>query len=116
MSTFKYRVLTRGSAVLEGKRASVSKDELINYLKKSGHIVLKVEEIGGAKTTWFFSDRAVKKANVFFTQELGILLESGVSLDKSLKILAEAQENEKFNGMILDILEEVKGGKSLADA
>ena len=82
MSTFKYRVLTRGSAVLEGKRASVSKGELIDYLKKSGHIVLKVEEVGGAKTSRIFSDRSVKKATVFFTQELGILLESGISLDK----------------------------------
>ncbi len=116
MSTFKYRILTKGSAVLEGKRASVSKGELIDYLKKSGHIVLKVEEIGGAKTSRFFSDRSVKKATVFFTQELGILLESGISLDRSLRILSDAQENKKLNGMILDILEEVKGGKSLADA
>ena len=116
MSTFKYRVLTRGSAILEGKRASVGKRELIDYLKKSGHIVLKVEEVGGAKTSRIFSDRSVKKATVFFTQELGILLESGVSLDKSLRILSDAQENKKLNEMILDILEEVKGGKSLADA
>jgi general secretion pathway protein F len=116
MSTFKYRVLTRGSAILEGKRASVSKGELIDYLKKSGHIVLKVEEVGGAKTSRIFSDRSVKKATVFFTQELGILLESGISLDRSLRILSDAQENKKLNGMILDILEEVKGGKSLADA
>ena len=49
MSTFKYRVMTRGSGVLEGKRASVSKAALLDYLKKSGHIVLKVEEVGGEK-------------------------------------------------------------------
>ncbi|MBT3879546.1 MAG: type II secretion system F family protein [Candidatus Scalindua sp.] len=116
MSTFKYRVMTRGSGVLEGKRASVSKAELLDYLKKSGHIVLKVEEIGGQKAGKLFSNRSVKKATVFFTQELGILLDSGVSLDKSLRILSDAQENIKFKGLILDILEEVKGGKSLADA
>ena len=115
MSTFKYRVMTRGSGVLEGKRASVSKAELLDYLKKSGHIVLKVEEVGGKKAGTFLSNRSVKKATVFFTQELGILLESGVSLDKSLRILSDAQENIKFKGLILDILEEVKGGKSLSD-
>jgi general secretion pathway protein F len=108
--------MTRGSGVLEGKRASVSKAELLDYLKKSGHIVLKVEEIGGQKAGKLFSNRSVKKATVFFTQELGILLDSGVSLDKSLRILSDAQENIKFKGLILDILEEVKGGKSLADA
>ncbi len=56
MSTFKYRVMTRGSGVLEGKRASVSKAELLDYLKKSGHIVLKVEEIGGQKAGKLFSN------------------------------------------------------------
>jgi general secretion pathway protein F len=107
--------MTRGSGVLEGKRASGSKAELLDYLKKSGHIVLKVEEIGGQKAGKLFSNRSVKKATVFFTQELGILLESGVSLDRSLRILSDAQENIKFKGLILDILEEVKGGKSLSD-
>ncbi|MHC4184203.1 MAG: type II secretion system F family protein [Planctomycetota bacterium] len=114
MSTFKYRILAKGSAVIEGKKASVSKGELIDSLKKSGHIVLKVEEVDGSRASGIFSDRTAKKATVFFTQELGILLDSGISLDRSLKILSDAQENKKFKGMILDILEEVKGGKSLA--
>lgn len=116
MSTFKYRVIAKGSAVLEGKMASVSREELIKSLKKSGHIVLKVEEIGRAKARSLFSNWSLKKITIFFTQELGILLDSGVSLDKSLRILSEAQENRKFKGMILDILEEVKGGKSLAES
>ena len=66
MSTFKYRVMTRGSGVLEGKRASVSKAELLDYLKKSGHIVLKVEEIGGQKAGKLFSNRSVKKSYCLF--------------------------------------------------
>ncbi len=117
MSTFKYRIMTRGSAVVEGKRASPSRGELIDYLKKSGYIVLKVEEeVDGSMAAGIFSDRTAKKATVFFTQELGILLDSGISLDKSLKILSDAQENKKFKAMILDILEELKSGKSLADS
>ncbi len=116
MSTYKYRVMTKGSGVLEGKRVSPSKGELLNFLKKSGHIVLKVEEVGATKTSSFFSNRSVKKASIFFTQELGVLLNSGISLDKSLRILSDAQDDKKFNGMILDILEEVKAGKSFADA
>ncbi len=116
MGTYKYRVMTKGSGVLEGKRVSASKGELLDYLKKSGHIVLKVEEVGTAKVGRFFPNRSVKKASIFFTQELGILLDSGISLDKSLRILSDAQDDKKFNGMILDILEEVKAGKSLAGA
>ncbi len=108
--------MTRGSGVLEGKRVAVSKAELLAYLKKAGHIVLNVEEIGGEKTGRFLSNRSVKKSSIFFTQELGVLLDSGVSLDKSLRILSDSQDNKKFKELILDILEEVKGGKSLGDA
>ncbi len=116
MSTYKYRVMTRGSGVLEGKRVSASKGELLDFLKKSGHVVLKIEEVGATKTGRFFFNSSIKKASVFFTQELGVLLNSGISLDKSLRILSDAQDDKKFNGMILDILEEVKAGKSFADA
>ncbi len=108
--------MTKGSGVLEGKRVAVSKAELLAYLKKAGHIVLKIEEVGSEKSGKLLSNRSVKKATVFFTQELGILLDSGVSLDKSLRILSDAQDNKKFKVLILDLLEEVKGGKSLGDA
>ncbi|MFQ5963526.1 MAG: type II secretion system F family protein [Candidatus Scalinduaceae bacterium] len=116
MSTFKYRILTKGSAVIEGKRTAESKIELVDYLKKSGYIVLKVQEIEDSKGLWVFSDRFTKKASISFTQELGILLESGISLDRSLKILSDVQENNQFKKLVIDILGGIKDGKSFAES
>jgi len=116
MGTYKYRILTKGSAVIEGKRAAESKAKLIDYLKKSGYIVLKIKEVEDSKGWTLFSNRSARKATVMFTQELATLLDSGIPLDRSLKILSEAQENKHFSNIILDILEGVKGGKSLADS
>lgn len=116
MSTYKYRILTKGSAVIEGKKTAESKIELINYLKKSGYIVLKVQEVGETKGVRAFSDRSAKKATILFTQELAILLESGIPLDRSLNILFDAQENKRFKEIVTDILEGIKGGKSLAES
>mgnify|MGYP003488404099 FL=1 len=116
MSTFKYRILTRGSAVVEGKKTVGSKAELIAFLKKSGYVVLNVQEVKSSRKSNFFSDRSIRKSTVFFTQELGVLLDSGIPLDRSLKILSEAQENKNFKEMILEILEGVKSGKSLAES
>ncbi len=116
MGTYKYRILTKGSAVIEGKRVAESKAKLIDYLKKSGYIVLKIKEVEESKGWTLFSNRSAKKATVMFTQELATLLESGIPLDRSLKILSEAQENKHFSNIILDILEGVKGGKSLAES
>lgn len=116
MGTYKYRILTKGSAVIEGKRAAESKTKLIDYLKKSGYIVLKIKEVEESRGWTLFSNRSARKATVMFTQELATLLESGIPLDRSLKILSEAQENKHFSNIILDILEGVKGGKSLAES
>ncbi len=116
MSTYKYRILAKGSAVIEGKRTAENKIELINYLKKSGYIVLKIQEIGESKGVKIFADRSAKKATVLFTQELGILLESGIPLDRSVKILSDVQDNKQFKGIITDTLEGIKGGKSLAES
>ena len=116
MSTFKYRILTRGSAVVEGKKTVGSKAELIAFLKKSGYVVLNVEEVKASRKSNFFSDLSIKKSTIFFTQELGVLLDSGIPLDRSLRILSEAQENNNFKEMILEILEGVKSGKSLAES
>lgn len=116
MSIYKYRIVSKGSVVIEGKRAAENKDKLIDYLKKSGHIVLKIQEVDDSKGKGIFSNRSAKKATVMFTQELGVLLESGISLDRSLKILSEVQENKYFCGMINDILDGIKEGKSLAES
>lgn len=116
MSTYKYRILTKGSAVIDGKRAAENKIELINYLKKSGYIVLKVQEVTDSKGIKVFSDRSAKKSTIMFTQELGILLESGIPLDRSFNILSDAQENKHFKGIVTDILEGIKGGKSFAES
>lgn len=116
MNTYKYRILTKGSAVVEGKRAAESKAKLIDYLKQSGYIVLKVQEAEVAKGSKLFANYSARKSTVMFTQELSILLESGVSIDRSLKILSEAQENKHFSGIVTDLLEGIKGGKSLAES
>ncbi|MDR4506373.1 MAG: type II secretion system F family protein [Candidatus Scalindua sp.] len=116
MNTFKYRILTRGSAVVEGKKTVANKAELIAFLKKSGYIVLNVQEVAKSRKSNFFSDRAIKKSTVFFTQELGVLLDSGIPLDRSMKILSDAQENRNFRDMILEILGGLKSGQSLAES
>lgn len=116
MNTYKYRILTKGSAVVEGKRPAENKAKLIEYLKKSGFIVLKIQEIEDSTGKGLFSNRSAKKATIMFTQELATLLESGISIDRSLKILTEAQDNKHFSGVVNDILESVKGGKSLAES
>jgi general secretion pathway protein F len=51
-----------------------------------------------------------------FTQELATLLHAGVPLDRSLSICAELTTSPRFRQIILDLLRQVRGGQSLAEA
>jgi general secretion pathway protein F len=53
---------------------------------------------------------------LFFTQELSVLLNAGVPLDRALTIGAELTEKSGFRFIVLDVLRVLKGGRSLADS
>ena len=53
---------------------------------------------------------------MFFTQDLTALIEAGLPLDRSLKILFEATENPKFKEIVKEILKAIEGGIDLSEA
>jgi len=50
------------------------------------------------------------------TQELSVLVSSGLPLDRSLATLAELADNAELKRIVTEVLHEVQGGKSLAEA
>ncbi len=115
MSKFKYKLLTSSSSVIEGEKEATSKIDLINELRKSGHIILNIHQITKDKKSGFFQNRTSKKAILPFTQELATLLEGGIPIDKSLSILLSGHDN-KIKNIVEDLLNGIKGGKSFAEA
>ncbi|MCF6157594.1 MAG: type II secretion system F family protein [wastewater metagenome] len=116
MSTFKYRLLTTSSGIIEGEKEAASKADLVNELRRSGHIILHINQIDKNKRFGFLLNRANKKAVLPFTQELATLLEGGIPIDKSLSILLSSQNNNTMKSVIEDILNGIKSGKSFAEA
>ncbi|NUO08581.1 MAG: type II secretion system F family protein [Candidatus Brocadia sp.] len=116
MSIFKYKLLTTSSGILEGEKEALSKGELINELRKSGHIILNIQQADKNKKFGFSLNRLNKKAVLPFTQELATLLEGGIPIDKSLSILLSGQDNNTIKDVIEDLLNGIKSGKSFAEA
>lgn len=116
MSKFKYRLLTTSSGIIEGEKDAPSKADLINDLRKSGHVILNIQQADRNKKLGFFLNRTNKKAVLPFTQELATLLEGGIPIDKSLSILLSGQNNNALKDVIEDVLNGIKSGKSLAEA
>ena len=91
MSLYKYRVLTTGSSVIEGKKDALTQTDLISDLRRSGYVVLKVQKVGKERIISLPFGRAKKGDILHFTQELATLLESGIPMDRSLAMMVDAQ-------------------------
>ena len=50
------------------------------------------------------------------TRELATLLDAGMSLDQSLRLMTELVENPAVRDLLKELLEAIRGGSTLADA
>lgn len=115
MNTFKYKLLS-SSSIVEGEKEANSKEELIHEFRKSGHVILHIQQVDKGKNFLSFLNRTNKRAVLPFTQELATLLEGGIPIDKSLGILSSGQDKSKMKVIIEDLLNKVKSGRSFTEA
>jgi len=121
MPLFAYKVVNNQGLTEEGVREASDEQALLAELQGQGLIPIRIEP---AKDKTFLGFklktsgiRLSQKEIGMFTSELATLLESGLPLDRSLTILLQlTEENLKLNKLVTDVLEKVKGGKSLADS
>lgn len=71
-----------------------------------------------AETSFSFSSgkKASAKDLMFFAENLAMLLSSGISLDKSLAIIAELTESGNFHDVVEDVHSRIRDGEALGDA
>ncbi|MFC1663780.1 type II secretion system F family protein [Patescibacteria group bacterium] len=105
------------SGVLEAKDES----QLAKILRQEGYLLVKadlLEEKNKKRKleldlSAIFGIPLVEK--MMFTRNLGIMISSGVSFPKALRVLATQSKNEKFKKALLEIMQEVVKGKSFSE-
>ncbi len=121
MALYSYKAVNTLGEVEEGVKNASDEQSLLHELQEQGFIPIKVE-LAANKTFLGISlgSGAVslsQKEVLLFTGELATLLDSGLPLDRSLRILIQlTEDNDKLSKLISQVLEKVKGGASLADA
>lgn len=116
MATYKYRVLTKSKEIIEGRKEAASNKDLVNELRKSGHIILKINQVSDEQKPISFFRKSQYRSFLFFTQDLATLLENSIPMDKSIAILAGTQEKPYVRSVLDDILRNIKSGHSLAES
>jgi len=121
MALYSYKAVNSQGETEEGVKNGLDQQSILAELQAQGFIPIRVE-LASNKTFLGIKMGAAgvrlsQKEVLLLTGELATLLDSGLPLDRSLQVLIDlTEDNEKLSKLILQVLEKVKGGSSLADA
>ena len=122
MTLFHYKALTPSGEVAEGEIEAASEQAAVARLRESGHLPISFEEsvksTASAGGGGLFSRyrRLSQPQLAVFTRELARLVGAGVSLDRSLTILATVSDNTVERDLITRLIEDIRAGGTFADA
>src|SRR5262245_4319270 len=120
MALFLYKAVNATGGFSEGKMEAADSKVVSFRLQGMGLIPYSINEAtaqraGGLLRNINFQ-RISGKDILFFTEELSTLIHAGLPLDRSLAITAELAAKPALRGVVNNVLKEIKGGKSLAEA
>lgn len=126
MPSFHYRAMTATGSIVTGVLEAPSEPAAIEEIRNRGQYPIQAMHGSAApvskswrelltrdiRPTRRFSPRGL----VVATQELAALLRAGLELDRTLEILVNLDETKPMRDTFTAVLEDVRGGSSLADA
>jgi type II secretion system protein F len=121
METFQYEATTRDGTIISGTIEVANERLAIDRIQEMGYFPLKlkkkVEGEGPVQRLLLLLEGRVKEKDIMtFTYQLGVLLEAGFPLDRSLSILSGLSEKKKLKDLIADLISHVRSGKSFSEA
>ncbi len=124
MSTFQYTATDRTAKIVQGSMEAADERVVVAWLRANGYYPIKVGQPGAAAETRLglirvpirFTRGPSAQDVLAFTQQLATLLEAGMELDRSLAILLDLTDNQRFRTILRGILADVQGGSSFADS
>ena len=117
--TYAYKVRDRGGKMLEGTLEAESTTLVANKLRQMGYVPINIEKAAGAglKTEIkLFKSKPKLKDISIFSRQFATMINSGLSLLRSLYILSEQTENEGLRDVIVEVRTDVEKGASLSQA
>jgi len=121
MPAYTYRASTLEGKIVEGTLEAADGGTVALKLQDMGLLPIRVG-VASRKTglnreiEWPWTHKRVRRKHLLvFTHELHTLVKSGFPLDRSLAVLAQLAESKALSEIVQDVLNEIKGGKSLSE-
>ncbi len=129
MSNFIYTAKTKEGKTKTGHIIAVNQHELAAILRYQNLVLVSAEIVGEddgennkKKLLIFFKDLSKKWGwvslveKMIFSRHLAVMIDAGLSINESLKILAEQNKNPRFKKIINQVEENVRQGKSFSNS
>ncbi|MDA8163807.1 MAG: type II secretion system F family protein [Desulfobacteraceae bacterium] len=123
MALYKYRALGAENDLREGVLEEIDKMAVARKLMLQGLRPLEIRphrEGGRSRLALSFKgfgqDKITKKDIEFFTKQVALLLNAGLSLDASLRVMKEHSHKPSFRDFTVQIERKLKEGKSFSQA
>jgi general secretion pathway protein F len=122
VSLFRYEAAAASGELVSGEMEALSQDMVIERLHALGYVPIRADSAPeGLLARLFARPRKARRTGkpgdlVFLTQQLGMLLHAGLSLDRALDIAQTVIAGKTERDAVRAVLDMVRGGSSLADA
>ena len=119
MASFLYKAVRMDGETVEGEMEAPDEAAVIRHLQQDGLIPIQARRAGGLRAQLTFTGRKQglsSKEIGIVTRELATLLESGLTLDRSLQILLELSEEDRIRHVLEDLQKRVRGGATFSAA
>ena len=124
MGTFQYTATDRAAKIVRGSMEAADERAVVTWLRANGYYPIKIGQPGAAaevtpglvRLPTRFGRGPSTQDVLAFTQQLATLLEAGMELDRSLAILLDLTDNERFRSILRGVLADIQSGSSFADS
>lgn len=125
MSEYAYKATDPSGKIVRGVIEASEEKTAVAGLQNMGYIPIRIALAGieGRRFDFFLSKNILSifqgvstKDVVIFTQDLSVLLEAGLPVDRALHIIIDVVEKAKLKEILQNILKTVQGGSYLSDA
>jgi type IV pilus assembly protein PilC len=118
MATYAFKALDLSGAPSKGEMEAGDKQAVAAQLRSKGLIVVDIEEQVPASAGDILARFKRVKADelVIATRQLSTMVNSGMSLLRSLYVIEEQTENDKLRDIWIDVRKDVEAGLALSDA
>ncbi len=118
MSTYAFKALDFSGGATKGEMEANDKQAVASQLRGRGLVVVDIEERAAASAGDILSRFKKVKADdlVIATRQLSTMVQSGMSLLRSLYVIEEQTESDMLQEILADVRKDVEGGSALSDA